>query len=47
MTTLCLADLNIESCDKKVEPKDNKPSHVRLIQTLQDKPEMQGLSEES
>ena len=42
MTTLCLADLELEPCIKKHEPKDNTPSQLKLIQTLKEEFKRQG-----
>jgi len=42
MTTLCLADLELEPFIKKHEPKGNTPSQPKLIQTLKEEFKRQG-----
>jgi hypothetical protein len=47
MTTLCLADLELEPYFKKHEPKANTPSQRKLIEMLKAKPAEQGASTDS
>jgi len=47
MATLCLADLDLEPCNKQQKPKGNTPSQLKLIQTLKAKPTEQGASNDS
>lgn len=47
MTTLCLADLELEPCFKKHEPKANTPSQRKLIEMLKAKSAEQGASTDS
>lgn len=42
MTTLCLADLELEPRIKKHEPKGNTSSQLKLIQTLREEFKRQG-----
>jgi len=42
MATLCLADLDLIPCDKRLEPKGNTPSMLQLIEVLRAKPTEQG-----
>lgn len=47
MTTLCLADLELETCFKKHEPRAKTPSQRKLIEMLKAKPAEQGASNDS
>ena len=44
MATLCLADLDLEPCNKQHEPKGNTQSMLQLIEVLKAKPTEQGAS---
>ena len=47
MATLCLADLDLEPCDKQQKRKGNTPSQLKLIEMLKAKPTEQGASNDS
>ena len=47
MATLCLADLDLEPCNKQQKAKGNTLSQFKLIEMLKAKPTEQGASNNS